>query len=113
VPTLLKTLLSTLLILANLTLPASATESSLNGEVVNVTSIETGVLIQFENGAVPGLCEGFSSYGWMIIEEENTAMISVFLSHYLAGRFNAAVYVNPNALTASGYCRIVQYDPQD
>jgi hypothetical protein len=49
----------------------------------------------------------------MIIEEQNTAMISVFLSHYLAGRFDAAVYVNPNSLTASGYCRIVQYDPRD
>jgi hypothetical protein len=35
-----------------LPLPASAAETSLNGKVVNVTSIETGVLIQFENGAV-------------------------------------------------------------
>ena len=109
----LKALLFAVLSTLSLSAPVSAAETFLNGKVVNVTSIETGVLIQFENGAVPGLCEGFSSYGWMIIEEENTAMISVFLSHYLAGRFDAAVYVNPNALTASGYCRITQYDPRD
>ncbi|MEY8213228.1 MAG: hypothetical protein RPR97_01955 [Colwellia sp.] len=77
-----------------------------NGSITNITSIKSGILISIE-GEVPQNCTSGNS--WMEIKQEDTAMISMALTAWALGK-TATIYTDS---TASGFCRINQFDPSE
>lgn len=77
------------------------------GEVEDITSTSDGLLIRIldQNGnpIVPNNCQSPSQYGWMLVSNDETAMISVILMMRARGERTASVYTNP---TTSGYCDV-------
>ncbi|MEY8199962.1 MAG: hypothetical protein RPS47_12030 [Colwellia sp.] len=84
---------------------AYSSETSLPGNVSNITSIREGLLIILDTGKPSGCTQGT---GWMLIKQENTTMISVALASYMAGNKAATIYVAPGP---GSYCEITQFDP--
>jgi len=77
------------------------------GEIKNITSTKSGLMVKIGNNEVPENCT--SGQTWMLIEETNSTMISVTLASWAMGR-NLAVYTTSSA---SGYCKINQVDPAE
>lgn len=93
--------------LAVVAAPAFSAESHIVGTVTSITSVGRGLLMRVNGDERPTGCPGTSA--WMLIPEENKTMISVALAAYMSGNKSAVVYVDVNA---TGYCKIIQYDPQ-
>lgn len=89
--------------------PTLAQTSHLCGQMNDITSYSGGLLVKVDN-AVPTVCTS-SGTTWMLIPKGEDPMISTALSHWLAQRLAACVYVNP--YSGSGYCVINQFDPRD
>lgn len=78
----------------------------LGGKLSNITSVTTGLLIRFEGDVTPPGCT--SSNPWMLVKSDYPVMISVILTHWMAGRLDGTVYVDD---VPNGYCEVNQYDP--
>lgn len=101
-----------ILLLCIFTLPAFAASGPnyLSGKIKNLTAIQDGILIMMDSGT-PDNCEGSSS-GWMLIRQENTAMISVVLAVWAANKKSGTVYTLGRN-NGVGYCIVNQFDPID
>ncbi|MGR2667716.1 hypothetical protein [Vibrio campbellii] len=101
-----------ILLLCIFTLPAFAASGPnyLSGKIKNLTAIQDGILIMMDSGT-PDNCEGSSS-GWMLIRQENTAMISVVLAVWAANKKSGTVYTSGRN-NGVGYCIVNQFDPID
>ena len=101
------TLAAAAIVSGTVLLPAHAADSYLNGNISNITSTTSGLLIMLDSG-VPTNCTG-TPYGWMIIPEANKTMVAVTLLAWHTN--NRAVTVYTNAMQAGGWCYINQVDP--
>ncbi|MDP5279763.1 hypothetical protein Q9Q95_12590 [Sphingomonas sp. DG1-23] len=81
----------------------------ISGRVVDITSTNAGLMMRMDDGRIPTLC-GTSSYGWMLVPQSSSAMISVFLTYWGTGRKNFTIYVDQAAGSA---CVVDQIDPVD
>lgn len=79
------------------------------GNVIDITSTTAGLMMRMEDSRVPTLC-GASSYGWMLVPQSNSAMISVFLTYWASGKKNFTIYIDQ---TAGSACIVDQIDPVD
>lgn len=78
------------------------------GQISNLSSAN-GILIMLSSG-VPDNCQG-TPYGWMVIPEQNKAMIAVALLIW-STKPERAVTVYTSGLV-NGYCQINQIDPAE
>lgn len=85
-----------------------AADTYISGKLVDITSVQQGLLIRIEGYQVPTTCPNPHNWGWMLIPEENKTMISVALAMWTQGKTTATIYTSG---TKSGYCQVVQYDP--
>lgn len=92
------------------TMAADAHKSHIFGQVYDISSSKDGLLLRMDGNTVPTDCIGTSSYGWMLISKEDTAMISVALAMRAQGKQTASIYVSG---LMHGLCRVTQYDPHD
>ncbi|WP_299494165.1 hypothetical protein [uncultured Shewanella sp.] len=74
---------------------------------VLITSYKDGLLVRLVGDVKPERCKHSSP--WMIIAQEDSTMVSVALSMYMAGNRKANVFVSDE--TTFSYCRITQYAP--
>jgi len=77
------------------------------GEITNITSIESGILVRIGENETPGNCT--SSLVWMEIAQQKTAMTSLILTTWALGR-SVVIYTAPSS---SGYCQVTQVDPNE
>ncbi|WP_165728392.1 hypothetical protein [Pseudoalteromonas sp. 31A1] len=77
------------------------------GEITNVTSIRTGLLVMVGNSEVPLTCK--SGQSWMHVKQENTAMISMLMTAWTLKR-KITVYTDPGN---TGFCQVNQIDPHE
>ncbi len=101
--------LLTAMIAMIVSLPSSAADTYLTGNITNLTSTGGGLLIMLDSG-IPVNCTG-TPYNWLLIRAENKAMIALTLTMYSLGKKNATVYTNP--VTPGSFCEINQYDPSE
>ncbi len=78
-----------------------------SGKITNITSLSSGLLVRIANNKIPENCTSGSA--WMVIKQENTAMISLTLTAWTLGR-EVVVYTSPSS---SGYCEVTQVDPAE
>ena len=93
-------------------LPATADvgDGYVFGTVVNVTATSQGLMVMMADGKIPHNCVE-PAYNWMLIPNESTAMIALFLDYWKRGLQNFAIYTT---MTAKGsYCAVWQVDPED
>lgn len=81
-----------------------------NGNISNLTAVQSGIMIKLDKG-LPDNCEG-ASYGWMLAKQEHTALVSVILAAWMAGKKYGTVYTT-GIDGSTGYCKIQQFDPTD
>lgn len=85
--------------------------SYVTGEIINVTSLSSGLLIRIGGAAsvpeVPQNCT--SGHYWMFVKQDHTAMISLVLASWAMGK-SATVYTSPES---EGYCQVTQFDPAE
>ena len=60
------------------TAPSYAADYYLSGNVMNITTTTSGLMIMLDSG-IPTNCQGTPS-NWMLIKEENKTMISMALA---------------------------------
>jgi hypothetical protein len=91
--------------------PASAVTNYRTGTIFDHTSVEGALLIRFDPAVtqVPENCVGGYS-NWMLIPESNKAMMAVTLMAIAMG--NRVMTVYAKGVGASGYCELVQVDPE-
>jgi hypothetical protein len=77
------------------------------GNVSNYTAIPSGLLIMVDTG-MPDNCAG-SPYNWMIIANEDKAMLAMALMRISQDQMGVTVY--SAGVFYSGICRLTQYDP--
>ncbi|PKF80715.1 hypothetical protein CW749_05085 [Vibrio sp. vnigr-6D03] len=79
-----------------------------SGKISNLTAVTSGIMIMMDSG-LPSKCAG-SPYGWMKINQEYTAISSVVLTAWAAGKTSGTVYVSGRE-NGTGYCIVTQFDP--
>jgi len=89
---------------------ANSAEHYQSGAIKNITSTPAGLMIMMDSG-LPSNCEG-TPFGWMLIEQKNTTMISVVLAAWASNNKSGTVYTSgrPNG---TGYCIVNQFDPNN
>ncbi len=100
----MKTLLLTMLL--TLSIAAHAGPHYLSGKLSNIASSSQYISIMLDTG-VPENCNGVA-YNWMRINKEDTVMVSMILSMWVAKKNNVTVYTRRNA---DGQCDIYSLDP--
>ena len=85
---------------------AHANTNYKSGTISNLTSTTAGIMIMLDTG-IPTFCEG-TPYGWMLVKNVNSAMVSTVLAAWVSGKKTGTVYVSQRT---SGYCIINQFDP--
>lgn len=88
----------------------TAAEYYQSGEIINITATTNGLMVMMDTG-LPSNCEG-TPYGWMLIEQKNTTMISVVLAAWASQAKSGTIYTvgRPDG---SGYCLVNQFDPDN
>ena len=81
------------MVLALLPKPASASPSWLDGNIINISSASSGLMVMLSSG-VPDNCAGVG-YGWMLIPEAKKTMIATALTTWATGNKYVVVYTNP------------------
>lgn len=81
----------------------------LSGNIVNVTTNASGLMIMLYTG-VPTNCQG-TPHNWMLIKEENKTMISMALAMWASGKKAATVYTA--GMNPGSNCEITQLDPSE
>jgi hypothetical protein len=101
-------LATTLALVSSLTI---ATANYRTGWIFDHTSVEGALLIRFDPNvtALPDICAGSGST-WMAIPESNKAIMAVTLMAIATNNRNVTVYAK--GVGATGYCELVQVDPQ-
>lgn len=87
--------------------PLHAAEDYLSGNIINLTSGTSGLMIQLDSG-IPNNCRG-TPYGWILIKEENKAITSVALTMWASGKKSGTVYTAP--AKPGDYCTVTQLHP--
>lgn len=98
-----------IIVLMVFTAPSYAADYYLSGNVINITTTTSGLMIMLDSG-IPTNCQGTPS-NWMLIKEENKTMISMALAMWASGKKGLTVYtttVNPGS-----YCELIQLDPNE
>lgn len=102
----LKLIIALLLLIS--TKNATAADTYVSGKIYDFTSTEQGLLIRIEGNQVPSSCPNPHSWGWMLIPQESTTMISVALMMLAQDKTNATIYTSG---TIGSFCKVIQLDP--
>lgn len=99
---------TTLALVSSLTI---ATTNYRTGWIFDHTSVEGALLIRFDPNvtALPEICAGSGST-WMAIPESNKALMAVTLMAIAMNNRNVTVYAK--GIGSTGYCELVQVDPE-
>jgi len=81
-----------------------------SGTISNITSTKDGLRVKLDSG-IPDNCEG-TPYGWMLIKQEHTTMITVALAAWASGKKTGTFYTSGRE-NGTGYCLISQFDPSN
>ena len=81
----------------------------ISGNVKNYTAIQGGLMIMVDTG-VPDNCVG-TPYGWMIIAEEDKAMLAMAFMRINQDKMGVTAYSEGDFYL--GFCRVTQYDPAE
>ena len=92
---------------ATLGAQAQVQASYATGTVVNTTSTPLGYLIMLDTGR-PTNCNG-APFGWMLIKNENKAVMATAMMMFALGKRTATVYTT--GIGPSGHCEVDPYDP--
>jgi len=76
------------------------------GNITNITSTSSGLLIRIGDLIVPGNCT--SGRKWMEIRQSKTAMTSLTITAWTLG-LEVVVYTAPGS---NGFCEVTQVDPR-
>jgi len=87
---------------------AFAYQDYVAGKITNLTAVPSGIMIMVDSG-VPGNCSN-SPYGWMLISQSDTAMVSTVLAIWIAGKRDVTVYTS-NTTNNGERCAVSQLDP--
>jgi hypothetical protein len=79
-----------------------------HGSISNLTVTTDGIMIMV-TGGLPDNCSG-TPYGWMLIDQKNTALTSVVLAAWVKGETSGTFYTT-SATATSNYCTVNQFDP--
>jgi hypothetical protein len=101
----LRTVLLTVILLFSF--QSKGAESYLSGEIVNITSVQEGLLIMLNTG-VPTHCDGTPA-NWLLIKQEHSVMVSVTLAMWMADKKHVTVYTSGRP--GGGFCVVNQVDP--
>jgi hypothetical protein len=77
------------------------------GNISNYSAVASGLLIMVDTG-IPDNCAG-SPYNWMIIANEDKAMLAMALMRISQDQMGVALY--SAGVFYNGICRVTQYDP--
>lgn len=80
------------------------------GRIKDLTAVIGGVMIKLD-ADLPTVCEG-TPYGWMLVKQEHTALVSVVLTAWASGNKSGTVYVS-GLDSQSRYCLVNQFDPSN
>jgi hypothetical protein len=100
------TIVLALIILA-VTVPAFGGPNYIIGNLSNYSAVQAGLLIMVDNG-IPDNCAG-TPYNWMIIANEDKAMLAMAFMRINQDELGVVVY--SNGVFYNGFCRVIQYDP--
>ena len=81
----------------------------ISGTLTNYSATQGGLLIMVDAG-IPDNCAG-TPYGWMIIPQEDKAMLALALMRISQDQMKVTAY--SSGAFYSGFCRVTQYDPGD
>jgi len=81
-----------------------------SGKIKNITATTGGLMLMMDSG-LPSNCEG-TPFGWMLVEQKNTALISLILAVWAADKAAGTVYTS-GRVNGSGYCLVNQFDPKN
>jgi hypothetical protein len=102
------TIVLVLIILA-VTVPAFGGPNYIYGNIINYSSLQGGLLIMIDTG-IPDNCSG-TPYGWMIISQEDKAMLAVALMNISLDKMGVGVY--SDGTWVQGICRVTQLQSTD
>ena len=97
------------LIIISIIAPAYAGPNYIYGDITNYSSIAGGLLIMIDTG-IPDNCSG-TPYGWMIISQEDKAMLAVALMNISLDKMGVGVY--SDGTRVKGICRVTQLQSTD
>ena len=95
------------LIILSVTAPAFAGPNYVYGNLNGYSTVPGGLLIMVDTG-IPDNCAG-TPYGWMIIAEEDKAMLSVALMRINQDLMGVGIY--SAGVFYQGFCRAIQLQP--
>ena len=95
------------LIMLSVTAPAFAGPNNVYGNLNGYSTVPGGLLIMVDTG-IPDNCAG-TPYGWMIIAEEDKAMLAVVLMRVNQDLMGVGVY--SAGVFYQGFCRVTQLQP--
>ncbi|NOU49128.1 hypothetical protein HG263_00995 [Pseudoalteromonas sp. JBTF-M23] len=87
--------------------PVIAAENYQSGKIKNITATTDGLMVMMDT-RLPSNCEG-TPYGWMLIEQKNTTIISVVLAAWASQAKSGTIYTSGRP--DGGYCLVIQFDP--
>jgi hypothetical protein len=102
-----KVIIIAICIMVSMTALAFAGPDWQSGTVVNYTAIQGGLMIMLDTG-VPDNCVG-TPYNWMIIAEEDKAMLAMAFMRISQGQMGVTIY--SRGALYNDFCRVTQYDP--
>lgn len=78
------------------------------GKISDITVGTLGLMLKMDSG-LPDNCAG-TPYGWMLVDQQHTALTSVVLAAWAAQRTEGVIYTSGRAAD-TGYCLVSQFDP--
>lgn len=88
-------------------IPTTINDTYASGEISDITSVKGALLVRFADNKVPSNCGG-AGFGWLRIDQTDTAMISLTLTYWTQRMRRFTVYTTGSS---SGYCDVGQMDP--
>lgn len=89
------------------TTPTTVNDTYASGELSDITSVKGALLVRFADNKAPSNCSG-AGFGWLRIDQADTAMISLTLTYWTQRIRRFTVYTTGSS---SGYCDVGQMDP--
>ena len=93
------------LIILLVSVPTFAGPISVYGDITNYTTVPQGLVIFINDGLIPDNCADASTK-WMIVSQDDKAMLAVTLMKISQDRMGVGVYSDGSRL--GGICRVTQ-----
>lgn len=82
-------------------------ESQKEGLMTQITSVNDGLMVALDTG-LPSECDGLASNPWILIKQEDTAMMASALAMWVSGKKQVTIYAN----AVGSSCVVSQFKPE-